>query len=67
MLTTMTEKDWTIVLKVFEATRPRRGDKGRDDRKFLEACTISWCTTSLGELSRKSLDIGIASGSGSGA
>ena len=31
------EEDWTIVLKVFEASRPRRGDKGRDDRKFLEA------------------------------
>ena len=37
MLTTMTEADWTIVLRVFEASRPRRGDKGRDDRKFLEA------------------------------
>jgi transposase len=37
MLTTMTEEDWTIVLKVFEASCPRCGDKGRDDRKFLEA------------------------------
>src|SRR5579864_1570486 len=37
MLTTMTEEDWTIVLRVFEASRSRRGDKGRDDRKFLEA------------------------------
>jgi transposase len=37
MLTTMTEDDWTIVLRVFEASRSRRGDKGRDDRKFLEA------------------------------
>ena len=37
MLTTMTEEDWTIVLQVFEASRSRRGDKGRDDRKFLEA------------------------------
>ena len=37
MLTTMTEEDWTIVLKLFEASRSRRGDKGRDDRKFLEA------------------------------
>jgi transposase len=37
MLTTMTEEDWTIVLKVFEASRPRRDDKGRDDRTFLEA------------------------------
>src|SRR5277367_5676976 len=37
MLTTMTEEDWTIALKVFEASRSRRGDKGRNDRKFLEA------------------------------
>jgi len=37
MLTTMTEEDWTIVLKVFEASRSRRGDNGRNDRKFLEA------------------------------
>jgi transposase len=37
MLTTMTEEDWTIVLQVFEASRSRRGDKGRNDRKFLEA------------------------------
>jgi hypothetical protein len=37
MLTTMTEADWTIVLRVFEASRSSRGDKGRDDRKFLEA------------------------------
>ena len=37
MLTTMTEEDWAIVLEVFEASRSRRGDKGRDDRKFLEA------------------------------
>jgi transposase len=33
----MTEEDWTIVLQVFEASRSRRGDKGRNDRKFLEA------------------------------
>jgi transposase len=37
MLTRMTDDDWAIVLKVFEASRSRRGDKGRDDRKFLEA------------------------------
>src|SRR6188508_2729461 len=37
MLTTMTEADWTIVLQVFAASRSRRGDKGRNDRKFLEA------------------------------
>ena len=37
MLTGMTEEDWEIVLQVFRACRSRRGDKGRDDRKFLEA------------------------------
>ena len=37
MLTRMTDEDWAIVLKVFEASRSRRGDKGRNDRKFLEA------------------------------
>jgi transposase len=37
MLTTMTEDDWTIVVRVFRASRSRRGDKGRDDRRFLEA------------------------------
>src|SRR5271165_1869416 len=37
MLTAMTEADWTIVLRVFAASQSRRGDKGQDDRKFLEA------------------------------
>jgi transposase len=37
MLTMMAEEDWTIVLRVFEASRSRRGDKGRDDKKFLLA------------------------------
>ena len=27
MLTAMTEEDWTIVLRVFAASRARRGDK----------------------------------------
>jgi len=37
MLTRMTERDWAVVLRVFRAACSRRGDKGRDDRKFLEA------------------------------
>ena len=37
MLTRMTDEDWATVLEVFRAARSRRGDKGRDDRKFLEA------------------------------
>ena len=40
MLTAMTEEDWTIVLRVFAASRSRRGDRGRDKPKFLEALTI---------------------------
>jgi transposase len=37
MLTRMTERDWAVVLEVFQTARSRRGDKGRDDRRFLEA------------------------------
>ncbi|MFG1379830.1 transposase [Xanthobacter autotrophicus] len=37
MLTRMTDEDWAVALEVFRACRSRRGDKGRDDRKFLEA------------------------------
>ncbi len=37
MLTPMTDEDWKLVLEVFRAVCPRRGDKGRDDRRFLEA------------------------------
>ena len=37
MSTNMTEKDWVAALEVFRASLPRRGDKGRDDRLFLEA------------------------------
>ena len=37
MLTRMTDDDWAVALTVFRAVRSRRGDKGRDDRKFLEA------------------------------
>jgi transposase len=37
MLTRMTDKDWTIILEVFAASRSRRGDKGRNDQRFLEA------------------------------
>jgi len=37
MLTRMTDEDWERVVQVFRAVRSRRGDKGRDDRTFLEA------------------------------
>jgi transposase len=37
MLTRMSEDDWAVVVRLFRACRSRRGDKGRNDRKFLEA------------------------------
>src|ERR687886_1541181 len=37
MLTRMTDEDWDRVVQVFRACRSRRGDKGRNDRGFLEA------------------------------
>ena len=37
MLTEMTEAEWEIVVEAFRAARSRRGGRGRDDRKFLEA------------------------------
>ena len=50
MLTRMTDADWTTALEVFRAVRSRRGDKGRDDRRFLEALhyftvqSVTWRT-----------------------
>ena len=37
MLTEMTDAEWEIVVEVFRAARSRRGGRGQDDRKFLEA------------------------------
>jgi transposase len=37
MLTRMSDEDWAVALWLFRACRSRRGDKGRNDRKFLEA------------------------------
>ena len=37
MSTKMTERDWEIALEVFRASLPRRGEKSKHDRKFLEA------------------------------
>src|SRR4051794_29023296 len=37
MLTRMTDEDWESVGHVFRACPSRRGDKGRNDRAFLEA------------------------------
>ena len=48
MLTRMTDGDWAVALHVFRAVRSRRGDKGRNDLKFLEAMhyftlnNVSW-------------------------
>src|ERR1700750_931356 len=37
MLTGMTERDWSVLLEVFDAAQSNRGEPGHDDRKFLEA------------------------------
>ena len=37
MLTGMTERDWLTVLEVFDAAQSSGGEKGQEDRKFLEA------------------------------
>ena len=37
MSTKMDEEDWAYTLTVFRACLPRRGRKGNDDRRFLEA------------------------------
>jgi transposase len=48
MSTKMTERDWQIALKVFRSCLPRRGEKGHNDRLFLEALhyfavhNVSW-------------------------
>ena len=33
----MSERDWEVVLSIFRRCLPRRCDKGRNDRLFLEA------------------------------
>ena len=37
MLTTMAEEDWAVAEEVFRVACSQRGDRGRDDRRFLEA------------------------------
>jgi transposase len=37
MLTHMTEETWSLVVDIFRQVCPRRGQKGADDRLFLEA------------------------------
>ena len=37
MLTRVTDDDWALVLDIFRSVCPRRGEKGRNDRRFLEA------------------------------
>ena len=37
MLTGMSEQDWKLVVELFRAARSGRGDRGRNDRRFLEA------------------------------
>ncbi len=48
MLTKLTDDEWDLVVDLFRQVRSRRGDKGRDDRRFLQALhyfavhNISW-------------------------
>jgi hypothetical protein len=65
MSTKMSEDDFVNAVSVFRACLPRSGAKGRDDRLFLEGCTISRFTTSRGGLCRSALACGTASGSAS--
>ena len=67
MLTGMTEDDWATVLRVFAASCSRRGAKGRNDRRFLEALHYFTSTTSPGGRCRRVSATGTRSGSASGA
>ena len=48
MSTKMSERDWAVALEAFRASLPRRGEKSKDDRNFLEALhyfavhNVSW-------------------------
>jgi transposase len=37
MSTKMTQRDWEVALEAFRVSLPRRGEKSKDDRRFLEA------------------------------
>ena len=37
MLTRMIDKKWDLVVNIFRQVCPRRGEKGHDDRRFLQA------------------------------
>lgn len=47
MSTKMTGEDWAVALEVFQASLPRRGDKGCNNWLFLEA--IRHCAQHLGD------------------
>jgi hypothetical protein len=50
----MIEEDWVLVREVFYACRSRRGNKGWDDRKFLDALHFR-STTLLGRSTLSSI------------
>jgi transposase len=37
MAVRLSEAEWTTLVRMFRACLPRRGGKGRDDRRFLQA------------------------------
>jgi hypothetical protein len=49
VLTDMTERDWSIVLEVFDAAQSTRGKPGHEDRKFFEAVHYFMVPASPGE------------------
>ena len=66
MLTGMTERDWSIVLEVFDAAQSSRGEPGHDDRKFLEAVHYFTVHSITWRALPRNLANGTAYGSGSG-
>ena len=67
MLTAMTEEDWTIVLRVFAASRSRgAATRAGTTKSFSKPCTILWFIILLGGLFRRNSGAGTACGSGSG-
>jgi hypothetical protein len=66
MLTKMIEEQLTLVVGLFRLVCPQRGEKGHDDRRFLEALHYFTVHNMLGVLSPASSAIGIRPGSASG-
>ena len=64
MLTKLTEENWTILLRVFEESLPRRGDKAKNNRRFLEALVFFTVHNITWRALPASSETGIVFGSG---